>query len=307
MEPRNLVLVVALGRKDAASLVAHNVGVHFSRQQGWECIVFVHLADFQPAAAETLRPLCTCIHLPALNWGHYLQTVAPPLTLGYEHIALLLDDIFLPVNEFSTNLLLARMQRHGIGAASPSVVAATHNGIMSPDPPTHKRCLEETPVIEHYAVIYTQHAWSCFWRTLEPGNGGGWCYAACFASACNTTRQAIDRTMVAYHLDRLHAKAYNRSHAVKKLEMQLPAAYMQATAHRSTLTAPHVGSSGNLAYCKKHKCPAVATVEPKYFAWRNHQKSQSSSSGSTPRVSWSTRRVHSEAHNSTSWTRFECD
>ena len=76
---------------------------------------------------------CDVIRVPGIDWGHFLQFLPPQLiSLSFDHVALLLDDVFLPkFGPSSVNIpvLLQQMQKHNLKSISPALLG-DHHGWM---------------------------------------------------------------------------------------------------------------------------------------------------------------------------------
>jgi hypothetical protein len=122
---RKLVLFCALGAPSAIGTVAFNVNSHFS---DWDCIVFVH-ADEQTLSSDhpqmkEIAETCSIVRMPGFMWTHFLMMVTPELVRPYEHIAVVLDDIFAPIHgetRVSVPELLDNMKQHNLASISPSI------------------------------------------------------------------------------------------------------------------------------------------------------------------------------------------
>lgn len=150
---------------------------------------------------------CTVQRWPEGKWGQYMQMLPPVLLEGYTHVAVVLDDVFIPPQPFSVPDLLWMMGTYDLGVLSPVIIGGHHKsswtGIENRTQLRGKRrrkCLFLVQGVEIYATIFTVAAWSCMYSMLDYANPGGCGIDYCMYKRCPAVRIGVDRRMVAYHL-----------------------------------------------------------------------------------------------------------
>lgn len=243
---RNLVVVNAVGRLETIGHVARNVETHFS-DGSWQCVV---MAWANAAAAKhALRATkCELYFSPRARWGQFLAMLRPVLVQPYEHITILLDDIFVPTSgPFPVNVtgLLREMHRHSLGGISPVRALLAHPWleasweqprrgglILSSYPPLRRarplapqavfgahprpmlqlktRCLRRVHALEIFFTIYTRAAWLCMVGMFDAAdsNLGGCGYDFCFPRVCPQFRLAVDDRSAVHHMERSPPERY---------------------------------------------------------------------------------------------------
>lgn len=199
----NLVVFVALGSKSAIATVHYNLYSHF---HGWDCIVYTHKDESEISRDDLLvkeiMSKCSVIRLPGLFWGDFQMTLAPELVQQYEHIAVLLDDVFAPtLGDTAVNVtkLLQHMRKHNMTSISPSVKGSTH---PSTHPKLDQPCLLRVHHIETFFQIFTRELFICRHSYLSSSNRQGWCLELCLErQMCPLiSRLAVDSSMISYHM-----------------------------------------------------------------------------------------------------------
>ncbi|KNC82903.1 hypothetical protein SARC_04823 [Sphaeroforma arctica JP610] len=195
-ENKNLV-VVAGARPQYFEVVLANVQNHFSEK--WDCLVYLYEDDIPQEFLNPLEEVCFVHLLPNREWGDYLYLISPPFSDKYNHIAIMLDDVYMPATgkrRVDIPEMLYRMERHEISVLGPAIAGAHR----LTNQPSSEECMYEVNDIEVFMSIYSKAAWRCAWSFMEYWNHSGWCLDICYASLCPAFKQAIDHTMVAYHL-----------------------------------------------------------------------------------------------------------
>ncbi|KAJ1618611.1 hypothetical protein T492DRAFT_849201 [Pavlovales sp. CCMP2436] len=209
---RHLVVVNSVGRVSTMHHVAHSLGAF----AGWECLTMVWGSDaarFKRELASAAAPRRCRLHVwRGARWGQFLALLTSAAISSYEHIALLLDDLFVPSSgPFAVNVpaLLTTMREHKLGGISPAVMGAH----VKPMLPLKTGCVRRVLAIEAFFVIYTRAAWQCMARLFKPSNLGGCGYDFCFAKMCSHHRLAVDDRSAVHHLE----KAYPERWVMRKL------------------------------------------------------------------------------------------
>lgn len=224
--PLNLVVFAALGTPSAIATVHYNVYHHFGNQSSssggggdWSCVVFLYVNEtFIPNDEPRIREIsqvCSLTRVPGWNWAHYLLTLSPAVVRHYQHIAIVLDDVFAPAavsdnnnnNRTTTSnhqtvsvpRLLKQMKSHNLSTISPSVKGAYWPSLQVVIP--KRACLRRVRHIETFFQIFTNQQWNCLHRYLHHANPQGFCLDLCLSKLC-PGNFAVDQTMVAYHLGR---------------------------------------------------------------------------------------------------------
>ena len=147
---------------------------------------------------------CSIQRFPGLRWSHYLSFLQPVLLKGYDHVAILLDDIYLPKKEVDVLSLLQSIKTYNLASISPSIQEG-HQPSIRPQAANSpiSNCLADVELIEVFFQIFTMNAWECFHRPLHYSSGGGAPYDVCYAKKCQSHGlNAIDYRMKGYHLER---------------------------------------------------------------------------------------------------------
>jgi hypothetical protein len=206
-KPRNLVAFTALGTPTAIATVHHNIMRHFAHDDDWTCMLFMYVNESHIAADEPrileLSQHCSVVRVPGLKWAHFLLSLTPAVVQHFDHIALVLDDVFAP-NEGPSPvivpMLLERMKRHNLSSISPAI----KGGFWPSSHPPHKpqdACLQRVNVLETFFQIFTRKHWNCYHSYLHHANPQAFCMDLCMQNLCPGVF-AIDGSMVAYHLGR---------------------------------------------------------------------------------------------------------
>lgn len=207
---KKLVVFNALGKVHNLVLVEHARRNVFKPGE-WDCVAFMFAKEDRiPKNNENLKKLqnelqCTIPRTPGIFWGDFLQFMVPVFTSNFDYIALVLDDIFMPIQgQYTVNAtkLIERMETYDIDVIQPAIVGDTHSSIKRADGNNMTRCIVEVPAIETYAQIFTKDAWECFYSMLDYDGSRGWCYDLCFKPHCPNLKLAIDFSMQGWHMDR---------------------------------------------------------------------------------------------------------
>jgi hypothetical protein len=203
---RNLVVFTALGTVSAIGTVHHNLLSHFL---DWDCIVFMHaeesaISSTEPRLVEIANH-CSIVRLPGMMWSHFLLTLTPELTRGYQHVAVVLDDLFAPSqgeNYVNVTSLLQSMQDHNLSSISPAIKGS----VWTSTQPRRKRCLWKVHHTETFLQIFTVPLFQCWRSFMKYSNPQGFCLDLCLEQQlCPTiadNAMAVDSSQVAYHLGR---------------------------------------------------------------------------------------------------------
>jgi hypothetical protein len=208
---KKLVVFNALGKVHNLVLVEHARRNVFQPDE-WECVAFMFAKENRiPDENEHFRRLqddlqCIIPRTPGIHWGDFLQFMIPLFTSKFDYIALVLDDIFMPIqgkNAVSATKLIERMKKYDIDVIQPGIVGDTRYFINRTKETNMERCIVEVPFIETYAQIFTKEAWNCYYSMLNYDGSKGWCYALCFKAQCPKFKLAVDFSMQGWHMDRL--------------------------------------------------------------------------------------------------------
>lgn len=207
---KNLVVFNALGKINNLILVEHARRNIFKPDE-WDCLAFMFAKEDRiPKNNTHLMTLqnelqCVIPRTPGIFWGDFLQFMVPVFTNHFDYIALVLDDIFMPIQgPYAVNAtkLIERMETYHIDAIQPGIVGDTHNYIQHSKKSKMTNCIAEVPAIETYTQIFTRKAWECFYSMLDYDGSRGWCYDVCFKPTCPDLKLAIDFSMKGWHMDR---------------------------------------------------------------------------------------------------------
>ena len=220
-QKKKLVVFNALGRREAIQYSWFHKRNHFA---DWDCIAFLYVDDRvvpendfylmqlqQPTENDSTA--CTVIRTPNVAWGVFLQYLAPPFVQQYEYIALMLDDVFLPVSgphPIRIPKLLESIEKYNLSSISPSIQGGTWS-VMNGELDLHahyqgrstRHCLVRPSMIETYSQIFTKQSWQCYYPFFHAKAGCGWGLDYCFAQYCaeQSASLAVDYNMVGYHLE----------------------------------------------------------------------------------------------------------
>jgi len=202
---KNLVAFTALGTPEAVNTVVHNAEKHFA-DDSWECIVFVYanetvLSDLALHRITSQKaPYCSITRLPGTKWSQFLLSLSPAVTSGFDHIAVVLDDVLAPAsgkNAIHVPRLLDSMQRFNFSTISPSV----HFNNWQAMSYLERECITEVNIVETFFQIFTNEMWRCFWNLLRHDNPHGYCLDLVLQQACGSLGMfGVDESMAAYHL-----------------------------------------------------------------------------------------------------------
>ena len=186
--PRNLVVFNSVGRESTRHNVAHSLATHFSDPTEWQCVAMVwggHAALKMALRAASLRqaaPLACVLHVSTgARWGDFLHLLTSALVAPFEHVAILLDDVFAPGSgpfAISIPRLLETMHIHQLGGISPAIFGAHAKPMLRLTGDKRTRaCVRHVDGIEIFFSIYTREAWSCMAEALfDARNAGGCAY-----------------------------------------------------------------------------------------------------------------------------------
>lgn len=206
-KPRNLAALTALGTPSAIATVHHTVMSHLAHNDDWACMLFLYVNETDISANESrildISQHCSIVRLPGLKWAHYLLSLTPAVVQHFDHVAIILDDVFAP-NEGPSPIvmstLLERMQHYNLSSISPSIKGA----FWSSSHPTYDllhACLKQVNVLETFFQIFTRQHWMCYHSYLHHSNPQAFCMDLCSQKLCPGTF-AVDESMIAYHLGR---------------------------------------------------------------------------------------------------------
>ena len=192
---------------------------------------------------------CTIPRMPGTYWGDFLHYITPTFVQNYEYLALVLDDIFFPVqgeDAVNATKLIQNMQVHDIDVIQPGIVADTHGYIQRSIDENLDQCVVEVNFIETYVQIFNSAAWECYYKMLHYTGNRGWCYDVCFKHECPHLRLGYDFSMKAWHMD-------------KKIK-QLPQDRLNGTdlddyVHEAPILSEGYRDLEKRAICDRYKCP----------------------------------------------------
>ncbi|KAG8467251.1 hypothetical protein KFE25_000567 [Diacronema lutheri] len=197
---RNLVVVNSAGRPETVRYIVRNVEMHFSDGR-WQCLVMAWTGNGGLLKPALQSSGCDLLVSPRARWGQFLAMLTPDLVSPYEHVAILLDDVFIPASGFfavDVQFLLRTMREQALGAISPSVFGAHVRPMLQ----LKTGCLRRVRAIETFFTVYTRDAWLCMARMLDSRNTGGCGYDFCFAQTCPRFQLAVDDRSAVYHMER---------------------------------------------------------------------------------------------------------
>lgn len=257
---RNLVVVNSVGRSASAHLVARNLQAHFSGGS-WQCVamVWANIALFK----QVLHPIrCKLYVSPRARWGQFLALLTPALVRPYEHIAILLDDVFVPSSgpySVSVEHLLRSVRKHSLGGISPAVFGAHPKPML----PLKTGCLRQVRAIETFFTVYTRDAWLCMATILDTRNVGGCGYDFCFANMCPQFRLAVDDRSAVHHMERSPPERYIMRALSPEDKASLPASPSGGAARMHDHTDNPCADADFFAIAARHSCNYSAA----FIAW----------------------------------------
>ena len=173
-----VVLVAALSKRTNFSVLAGDLRKHFD---GWDCVAVawhsrvlsnVDVADAPgDDGAAFLRSRCVIVLREGMKWGSLVNLTRGAIARrGYEHVALLLDDVKLG-GSFNATELIHLSRTHRLGVLSPRVGHATYDlmqGKYAPRgwPHSAERVVRLT-ALEQYATLYSRAAWGCMTSLMD--------------------------------------------------------------------------------------------------------------------------------------------
>lgn len=245
---KNLIVINALGRNET---LKYNVFAKRHHFKNWDCIAFMYVTESViPDNNQELMSLktqgCSIIRAPRLFWGVFLQFLPPPLVSKYEHIAILLDDVHLPIAgpfHVLVEKLIQKMKIYNLTSISPAVSGASHNEILPGGNYSLFKCIAAVKYIETYFQIFTIEGWNCFYAMLHHSGGRGWCYDTCYRRFCPSVKLAIDFSQVAYHLEISTPPKY-----------ALPDSFLTGTGSIERKGDMYSMNQPATSLCKKHRC-----------------------------------------------------
>jgi hypothetical protein len=181
-----LVVFNSIGRVATMHHVLHTLSAHFSDPTEWQCVAMVwgrHMALKMALRATSLHPdgpLACVLHVSTgARWGDFLHLLTSAVVTRFEHVAVLLDDLFAPASgPFAIHVprLLEAMQTHQLGGISPAIFGAHAKPMLHLTGNKRARaCVRYVRGIEVFFSIYTHAAWSCMAETLFDANNVGGC------------------------------------------------------------------------------------------------------------------------------------
>lgn len=276
---RNLAVFNAVGRPSVLPGVLFNINNHFRHDPDWACIVLMYVGEeVIPSSDETFREVdaaCPVVRIPKMRWGNWLQIIHPNLVGHYDKIAILLDDIFIPMNGASrvdVRSLVQQMDEHDLSSISPSISGAQYLSTNSIGPLNQqlKGCTAEVDAIETFFQIFTAEAWECYYGMLDYRNSRGWCYGRCMLKKCGG-RLAVDYRMVVYHLERTDEIPEGALEGTGELF------HSEATRNPSHADSNMTASAfdpnwHSLEICRKYDCPVRGNWQKPIKCDRNDAK-----------------------------------
>ncbi len=251
---KKLLVFNTLGKVHNLALVEH-ARRHVFKPDEWDCVAFMFAREDRiPDDDHHLINLkeelgCTIIRKPGTFWGDFLQFIVPTFVNNYEYLALVLDDIFFPVQgEDIVNVtkLIQNMQVHDVDVIQPGIVGDTHGYIQRSIDENLDRCFVEVNFIETFVQIFSRAAWECYYKMLHYTGSRGWCYDVCFKSQCPHLKFGQDFSMKAWHMDR----------DIRKLpEGRLDGTDLTDYKPETTVTTDGYLDLDKMAICHRYKCP----------------------------------------------------
>ena len=136
---------------------------------------------------------------------NFLQYIFPTFVSNYDHIALVLYDMFIPdqvLHVVDVDKMIKNMSKYNIQVMHPGIVGDTWESINNAEKEGLDHCICEVQFIETYVQVFTRDGCTCFYKMLHYSGSKGWCYDICFKSQCPEFRLGQDYSMLAYHMDR---------------------------------------------------------------------------------------------------------
>lgn len=230
---RNLLIVNAIGDSLVRLYnVERNVARHFdTRREGgrWDCLVNSY-GSLSNEDLSCIMQYCE-VQRQHNQWGGFLLTAIPTLIQHYAHVALLLDDVWLP-DKYDVARDILEMKLHGIDVMSPAVHGSNHAATKYDR--NAKACLWSWPshapsVLEYYFTVFSAKAWSCFYHSVlqqsmstsnkgQPesvwGNPSGCGYDTCLPILCPDLKFGIERRSDVWHIE----PSFKNGHANSDLQ-----------------------------------------------------------------------------------------
>jgi len=206
----NIMVIDALGKDQNLILVEHYRRYIFTSDK-WDCVAFMFadeelIPDTNPHLRNLVDELeCSVPRTPGVQWGSFLQFITPTFVSHYDHIAIVLDDVFMPhkgLYAIKPDIMLKKMGEHGLGVIQPGIIGDTWNRLQKAKDSGIDKCLVKAFSIETYLQIFTREAWSCYYSMLQYTGSRGWCYDVCYHKQCPDIKMAHDFSMRAWHMDR---------------------------------------------------------------------------------------------------------
>ena len=201
----DVVLIAALSDRTNFSRLAEDVRVHFG---GWDCLAvawharvlntsaaFFAESDYARVGAHFLMSRCVIVLRERWRWASLVNLTRGVIARrGYEHVALLLDDVKLG-SSFNASELIALSKEQRLGVLSPRVHHGTY-GVMEghytpigwPQPGAGRAV--RLSALEQYATLYSRAAWECMTSLMDDEvlhdaiNVVGWGYDRCYQPHC---------------------------------------------------------------------------------------------------------------------------
>ena len=210
---KDLLVINALGDSLVRLYnVERNIVRHFTtgRYGEWDCLAMVY-GELSNSDLSCLMQLCE-IERAHDQWGEFLATLTPITTKHYEHVVVLLDDIFIP-DAYDVDKDLSAMDLNGVDVFQPAVTGATNPGSRG----QAKKCLYTAAssatfpnYLEFFFTFFTSNAWSCFYHSViekrvhnknNDGNPGGCGFDVCFPVLCPHLKFGMEGRSDVYHIE----------------------------------------------------------------------------------------------------------
>lgn len=200
----NLVVINALGKSLARLYnTERNIARHF--RSNWECVamVWASRADVPDSDLLCLRRFCE-VERRSAEWGEFLVSINPTLVNHYKHVALLLDDVFIP-DGYDVSQDLHVMDLHNLDVMQPAIFGAHHEN----SGPQKKECLYSNPpgtfYLEFFFTLFKAAAWSCLYNSMVQTGGGnpsGCGFDVCLPVVCPNLKMGVEARSAVYHIER---------------------------------------------------------------------------------------------------------
>ena len=186
----------------------------------------------------------------------------------YEYIAVILDDVFLPVSgphPVRVPKLLESIEKYNLSSISPSIVGSFWS-VMNAEAGRHanyqgistRHCLVRPTIIETFSQIFTKQSWQCFYSFLHYTAGRGWGLDFCFPQYCGhqSASLAVDYNMIGYHLEKSHRTSWlndtHRALLTSGTNLTFPKIYRQED--QEFYQAQRKGRAYNFYVARRYQC-----------------------------------------------------